>query len=146
MTDIFTALDERQCGPECAEMHSCTGRCVLAPLYPSLTSDKALLAALDSVRAWRHRQPNTNACRFAELDAILDAAAVGRIERQLGEDAPTSLPEAVEAHHRVMNARRHALDDARRIWDQVEAGAIRNIARFMPNTARPPAHELDDAV
>ncbi|MGW7248840.1 hypothetical protein [Streptomyces decoyicus] len=109
-------------------------------------SDEALLAALASVRAWRHRQPHTDARRFAELDAILDAAAIGRIERQLGEDAPASLPEAVEAHHRVMNARRRALDDARRVWDQVEAGAIRNIARFMPNTTRPTAHERDDAL
>ncbi|MFJ9468350.1 hypothetical protein [Streptomyces caniferus] len=138
MTDIFSALDERQCGPECAEMHSCTGRCVLAPLYPSLSGDEALLAALDSVRAWRYQQPHTDARRFAELDAILDGAAVGRIERQLGQDAPTSLPDAVEAHHRLMKARRRALNDARRIWDQAEADAIRSIARFMPRNARQP--------
>lgn len=138
MTDIFTALDERKCGPECAEMHTCTGRCILAPLYPSLVSDEVLLAALDEVRAWRHRQPHHDAARFNELDAILDAAAVGRIEKQLGQDAPTSLPEAVEAHHHLMSQRRRALDDARRTWDQAEANAIRQVARFMPHSAPQP--------
>lgn len=126
-----TAPDERKCGRECAERHTCTGRCVLAPLSPSLAADDVLLVALDDVRAWRHRQPHADASRYAELDAILDAAAVGRIEKQLGQDAPASLPEAVEAHHRVMNERRRALADALRVWDQVEAAAIRRVARFL---------------
>ncbi|AQW55263.1 hypothetical protein ACIQPP_05435 [Streptomyces violaceusniger] len=93
---------------------------------------EALTVALDSVRAWRHRQPLTAATRYDELDAVLDAAAAGQIEAQLAAPEPTSLPEAVEAHHRVMSARRRALADARRIWDQIEATAIRNVARFMP--------------
>lgn len=92
-----------------------------------------LAAGLDAVRAWRHRQPHQDAPRYVELDAILDAATVGEIEAQLAEPEPTSLPEAVKAHHRVMNERRRALDDARRSWDRAEANAIRQIARFMPN-------------
>ncbi|OUC97831.1 hypothetical protein CA983_29965 [Streptomyces swartbergensis] len=103
----------------------------MATLYPSIELD-ALRAALEEVRTWRHRQPHTEATRYLELDAILDRAALGQIKRQLDQDAPTSLPEAVAAHHRIMAARRRALADARRIWDTAEAEAIREIARFMP--------------
>lgn len=91
-----------------------------------------LHAALDAIRMWRHRQPHTEARRFAELDAILDAAALGRIECALDLPEPTSLPEAVDAHHAVMNLRRRILADAGRAWDLVEANAMRQIARFMP--------------
>jgi hypothetical protein len=125
--------DARTCGPECAEAHTCAGRCLLAPLYPSIELE-TLRATLEEVRAWRHRQPRTDARRFADLDEILDRAVLGQIKRQLDLDVPTSLPEAVDAHHRVMTARRHAADDARRAWDMVEAEAIRQIARFMPAT------------
>ncbi|MGW7197524.1 hypothetical protein [Streptomyces chryseus] len=93
-----------------------------------------LHAALDAIRMWRHRQPHTDARRFAELDAILDAAALGRIESSLDLSEPTSLPEAVEAHQAVMNLRRRTLADAGRAWDLVEANAMRQISRFMPNT------------
>ncbi|MEV6836794.1 hypothetical protein AB0N17_20180 [Streptomyces sp. NPDC051133] len=93
-----------------------------------------LLAALDEVRAWRHRHPHFDSARFAELDAILDRAAVGRIERRLDLPEATSLPEAVNAHHAVMNLRRRILADAHRAWDLVEARAMRQIARFMPAT------------
>jgi hypothetical protein len=125
--------DARTCGPECAEAHTCAGRCLLAPLYPSIELE-ALHATLEEVRAWRHRHAHADARRFAELDAILDRAALGQIKRQLDLDVPTSLPEAVDAHHRVMTARRNSADDARRAWDMVEAEAIRQIARFMPAT------------
>ncbi|MFM9637630.1 hypothetical protein [Streptomyces turgidiscabies] len=129
-----TTAPARTCGPECSEAHTCVGRCLLAPLYPSLELE-ALRGALDAVRAWRHQQPHTGASRYLELDAILDRAALGQIERQLDQDAPTSLPEAVAAHHRIMAARRRALEDARRVWDAAEAEAIRQIARFMPAPA-----------
>lgn len=125
MTD--TTADARTCGPECSEMHTCVGRCLLAPLYPTIEVE-ALRTALDEVRAWRHAQLQTHTTRYFELDAILDRAALGQITRQLDEDAPTSLPEAVSAHHRIMRARA----DARRAWDMAEAAAIRQIARFMP--------------
>lgn len=128
-----TTADARTCGPECAEAHTCAGRCLLAPLYPSIELE-ALRSTLEEVRAWRHRHAAADTRRFAELDAILDRAALGQIKRQLAEDAPASLPEAVEAHHRVMAARRHSADDARRAWDMAEADAIRQIARFMPGT------------
>jgi hypothetical protein len=91
-----------------------------------------LVAALDEVRAWRHRQPHSDAPRFAELDAILDRAAVGRIERRLDLPEATSLPEAVNAYHDVMRLRRSILADAARAWDLVEARAMRQISRFMP--------------
>ncbi|MFD9282769.1 hypothetical protein ACFWD7_36845 [Streptomyces mirabilis] len=93
-----------------------------------------LIAALDEVRAWRHRHPHFDARQFAELDAILDRAAVGRIERRLDLPEATSLPEAVNAHHDVMRLRRSILADAARAWDLVEARAMRQIARFMPST------------
>jgi hypothetical protein len=89
-------------------------------------------AALDEIRAWRHRHPHYDAPLFAELDAILDRAAVGRIERRLDLPEATSLPEAVNAHHEVMSLRRRILADAARAWDLVEARAMRQIARFMP--------------
>ncbi|MGA5489588.1 hypothetical protein ACPCK1_17750 [Streptomyces pseudogriseolus] len=92
------------------------------------------VAALDQIRTWRHLQPHTDAPRYAELDAILDAAAVARIERRLDLPEATSLPEAVNAHHAVLDLRRRVLDDARRAWDLVEARAIRQIARFMPSS------------
>jgi hypothetical protein len=129
MNDTTT---EPSCGPACAEAHTYADRCVLAPLYPSVRADEQLLAALENVRQWRHRQPNRAARHFAELDAILDAAALGRIRREVGEDVPASLPEAVAAHHRIMAARRRALDDLGRVWDAAESAAIRQIARFMP--------------
>jgi hypothetical protein len=91
-----------------------------------------LLAALDEIRAWRHRHPHYDAPLFAELDAILDRAAVGRIERRLDLPEATSLPEAVNAHHELMMLRRRILADAARAWDLVEARAMRQIARFMP--------------
>jgi hypothetical protein len=131
MTD--TTDDARTCGPECAEAHTCAGRCLLATLYPSIELEQ-LRATLEEVRAWRHEQPHADARRFAGLDEILDRAALGQIKRQLDLDVPTSLPEAIEAHHRVIAARRHSADDARRVWDMVEAEAIRQIARFMPAT------------
>lgn len=137
MTDTTATTDDRRCGPECSEMHTCAGQCVLAPLYPSLATDETLLAALDEVRAWRHRQPHAEAPRFAELDAILDRAVLGRIAKEVGEDVPSSLHEAVAAHHRIMAARRRAFGDARRVWDMAEAGAIRHIARFMPAASQP---------
>ncbi|GAA3527616.1 hypothetical protein [Streptomyces osmaniensis] len=90
------------------------------------------LVALDEIRTWRHRQPHADAPRYAELDAILDAAALGRIERRLDLPEPTSLPEAVAAHHAVLDLRRRILADAGRAWDLVEARVIRQIARFMP--------------
>lgn len=130
MTD--TTTDARTCGPECSEMHTCAGRCLLAPLYPSIELE-ALRATLDEVRAWRHDQLHSHTTRYFELDAILDRAALGQITQQLGEDAPTSLPEAVEAHHRIIRARRNTLADVRRVWDMAEAGAIRQISRFMPS-------------
>ncbi|MFI6465698.1 hypothetical protein [Streptomyces sp. NPDC050538] len=128
-----TTAPARTCGPECSEAHTCVDRCLLAPLYPSIELD-ALRAALDEVRTWRHRQPHTGAIRYVELDAILDRAALGQITRQLDQDAPTSLPEAVTVHHRIMAARRRTLEDTRRVWDAAEADAIRQIARFMPAT------------
>ncbi|MFG2458128.1 hypothetical protein ACGFWE_13805 [Streptomyces sp. NPDC048523] len=130
MTESTTTAPS--CGSACAEQHTYADRCVLAPLYPSVHTDERLLAALEDVRKWRHRQPNRGARHFAELDAILDAAALGRIRREVGEDVPASLPEAVAAHHRIMAARRRALDDLGRVWDAAEAAAIRQIARFMP--------------
>ncbi|EPH40877.1 hypothetical protein ABT390_36715 [Streptomyces aurantiacus] len=93
-----------------------------------------LRVALDEIRAWRHRQSHTDAPRYAELDTILDAAAVGRIEHHLGRSEPTSLPEAVQGYRAVMDARRRILSDAVRAWDLVEAEAMRDIARFMPGT------------
>ncbi|MCX4969377.1 hypothetical protein OHA98_41870 [Streptomyces sp. NBC_00654] len=91
-----------------------------------------LTAALDEIRAWRHQHPHFDAPQFAGLDAILDRAAVGRIERRLDLPEATSLPEAVNAHHEVMSLRRRILADAARAWDLVEARAMRQIARFMP--------------
>lgn len=92
-----------------------------------------LHSALDEIRAWRHRHPHYDARLFAELDAILDRAAVGRIERRLDLPEATSLPEAVNAHHAVMRLRRSILADAARAWDLVEARAMRQISRFMPS-------------
>ncbi|MFI1607823.1 hypothetical protein ACH4YN_37915 [Streptomyces griseofuscus] len=126
-----TTAPARTCGPECSEAHTYAGPCLLAPLYPSIELD-ALRSALEEVRTWRHRQPHVEATRYLELDAILDRAALGQITRQLDQDAPASLPEAVTAHHRIMAARRRTLEDARRVWDAAEAAAIRQIARFMP--------------
>lgn len=103
-----------------------------------------LIAALDEVRAWRHRHPHSDARPFAELDAILDRAATGRIERRLDLPEATSLPEAVNAHHEVMRLRRSILTDAARAWDLVEARAMRQIARFMPGTDAAPANEEGD--
>ncbi|WP_330349732.1 hypothetical protein [Streptomyces sp. NBC_00582] len=96
------------------------------------TATAPLLAALDEVRTWRHRHPHFDAGPFTELDAILDRAAAGRIERRLDLPEATSLPEAVNAHHEVMMLRRRILADAGRAWDLVEARAMRQIARFMP--------------
>lgn len=101
---------------------------------PAAPEAAPLRAALDEVRAWRHRHPQFDAPRFAELDAILDRAAVGRIERSLNVPEATSLPEAVNAHHDVMSLRRRLMADADRAWDLVEARAMRQIARFMPST------------
>lgn len=103
---------------------------------PTKTDADHLIAALDAVREWRHRQPHHDASRCAELDAILDDAAVGEIEARIAQDAPASLPEAVEAHHCLIRTRRRAFEDARRAWDEVEAGAIRRIAAFMPPAGR----------
>lgn len=104
-----------------------------APTAAPTTEAERLLAALDEVRSWRHRHPHYDAPMFAGLDAILDRAAVGRIERRLDLPEATSLPEAVNAHHEVMMLRRRILADAARAWDLVEARAMRQIARFMPS-------------
>lgn len=130
-----TTDDAGACGPECADMHTCAGRCVLAPLYPSLELD-ALRAAFDEVREWRRAQLQTHTTRYFELDAILDRVALGQIKRRLDQDdAPTSLPDAVEAHHRLIRARRTALADTEHTWNLAEAEAIRQITRFMPKGA-----------
>ncbi|NGO68024.1 hypothetical protein [Streptomyces boncukensis] len=92
--------------------------------------------ALDEVRMWRHRQPHHDAPRYAELDAILDRAAVGRIEVHLAQPEPRSLPEAVAAHHALIDQRRRIIADAHRAWDLVEVRVIRSIARFMPADGR----------
>ncbi|MFB7594317.1 hypothetical protein [Streptomyces sp. NPDC056160] len=92
-----------------------------------------LIAALDEIRSWRHRHPNFDARQIGELDAILDRAAVGRIERRLDLPEATSLPEAVNAYHAVMRLRRSILADAARAWDLVEARAMRQISQFMPH-------------
>ncbi|WP_125262341.1 hypothetical protein [Streptomyces alboflavus] len=99
---------------------------------PAEAADDPLRTALDLVRAWRHRQPHTDAPRYLELDAILDAAALDRIEQHLAWPEPTSLPEAVTAYRGVLDARRRILADVTHAWDLVEAAAVRNIARFMP--------------
>lgn len=102
------------------------------PAAPAATNPDT--AALHAIRMWRHRQPHTDAWRYAELDAILDAAALGRIERAADRPEPASLPEAVAAHHAVMRLRRRILADSERAWDVVEAEALRAIARFMPKS------------
>ncbi|WP_199807507.1 hypothetical protein [Streptomyces sp. NRRL F-5650] len=89
-------------------------------------------AALDEIRRWRHQHHRSDAPLFTELDAILDRAAVGRIERRLDLPEATSLPEAVSAYQDVMRLRRQILADAARAWDLVEARAMRQIARFLP--------------
>jgi len=98
--------------------------------------ERVARVALDQIRMWRHKQPHTDAPRLAELDAILDRAAVGRIEAHLGVDLrePTSLPEAVAAHHALIEQRHRIITDAHHAWDLAEANAIRAIARFMPAT------------
>ncbi|SDL33552.1 hypothetical protein [Streptomyces indicus] len=98
--------------------------------------ERVCRAALDEIRMWRHKQPHTDAPLFAELDAILDRAAVGRIEAHLGNPEPTSLPEAVAAHHTLIEQRHRIITDAHHAWDLAEAHAIRNIARFMPAAGR----------
>ncbi|MEU0675447.1 hypothetical protein ABZ330_21650 [Streptomyces sp. NPDC006172] len=109
-----------------------------APAADSATAP--LHAALGEVRMWRHRHADINPRQLAELDAILDRAAVARIERSLGPTEATSLPEAVTAHQAVMRLRRSVLADAARAWDLVEAAAIRQIARFMPGAGSPGEH------
>lgn len=112
---------------------------------PTTTDADHLVAALDAVREWRHRQPHHDATRYAELDAILDRAAIGEIETRVAEDEPESLRKAVEAHHELIRTRRRAFADARRAWDQVEADAIRHIARFLPPAGRDAAPAEPDA-
>ncbi|MEU3124387.1 hypothetical protein ABZ696_29495 [Streptomyces albidoflavus] len=100
--------------------------------------ERVARVALDQIRMWRHRQPHTEAPRLAELDAILDRAAVGRIEAHLGVDLrePTSLPEAVAAHHALIEQRHRIITDVHHAWDLAEANAIRAIARIMPAAGR----------
>lgn len=100
--------------------------------------ERVCRAALDEIRMWRHKQPHTDAPQFAELDAILDRAAVGRIEAHLGVDRrePTSLPEAVAAHHALIEQRHRIITDAHHAWNHAEARAIRAIDRFMPAAGR----------
>ncbi|MFI7010006.1 hypothetical protein [Streptomyces sp. NPDC050145] len=95
-------------------------------------------AALDEIRMWRHKQPHNAAPQFAELDKILDRAAVGRIEAHLGVDLrePRSLPEAVAAHHALIEQRHRIITDAHHAWDLAEANAIRAIDRFLPAASR----------
>lgn len=103
---------------------------------PTTTGTGHLVDALEAVREWRHRQPHHDAARYAELDAILDAAAIGEIEARVAGDEPASLHEAVEAHHALIHTRRRAFEDARRAWDQVEHDAMRRIAQFLPPAGR----------
>ncbi|WP_432160750.1 hypothetical protein [Streptomyces sp. NRRL F-5630] len=98
--------------------------------------ERVCRAALDEIRLWRHKQPHTDAPLFAELDAILDRAAVGRIEAHLGYPEPTSLPEAVAVHHTLIEQRHRIITDSHHAWDLAEAHAIRAIARFLPAVGR----------
>lgn len=90
----------------------------------------ALADALDSIRAWRHTQPHTDAVRFAPLDAILDALALDG-DALLQIEQPASLQEAVTAYRTVLDARRRAIEATGLVWDQIEASAIREIDRHM---------------
>lgn len=90
-----------------------------------------LRTTLDLVREWRHKHGEDDP-QFAELDEILAAEAVERIRQHLVAPEPTSLPEAVQAHHRILRERRRAFNHAGHAWDEVEARMIRQIARFMP--------------
>jgi hypothetical protein len=91
--------------------------------------------ALDAIRTWRHQQQR-GAVDFAPLDAVLDAAALGDDVPLQRLNRPASLPEAVAAHRTVMDARQHALEAVRMVWDHVEAAAVREIDRHLPH---PPA-------
>ncbi|SFK74373.1 hypothetical protein [Streptomyces pini] len=98
-------------------------------------------AALEAVRAWRRAQAQHAAPRYDHLDAILDRHDVTRIEQQLAAPEPATLAAAVEGHHAVMSERRRVFADLTRVWDTVEARAIRHIASHMPRSSESGAQQ-----
>lgn len=91
-----------------------------------------LTHTIGAILAWRHLQPHPEAMHLAPLDAILDALSLDVAYARHDQMQPATLPEAVAAHREVMNARARSLEALRLAWDQIEAAAIRDIDRQMP--------------
>jgi len=122
-------------GWSCTEVGDFCPACRAAALAPTSAEQRAHRAesVLDEVRAWRHRQPQHAAPRFAELDQILDQHAVTLIEHQMGAHVPASWDEAVEAHKQLLQERRKTFDHLNLLWDQVEARLLQAIAQHAPH-------------
>jgi hypothetical protein len=91
--------------------------------------------SIGTILAWRHLQPHPDAVHLAPLDAVLDSLSLDVAYGRHDRTQPSTLAEAVAAHREVMNARARALDAVRLAWDQIEAAAMREIDRHMPERA-----------